>query len=158
MDVDSFDKKGIKGKGDGKNGKEGSKGQNLSQNPNPSQDVVCWHCCKNPRNQSGSGGGHNKRGKGKPKRSTGKGPGSLEQGEQAAVVEPQPQPALSQDLASIETPVRSPHLDHEGWLRRKYVTGAAIAACPLDARIGTETQVNDCSYKTASGELNMGRE
>ena len=31
--------------------------------------------------------------------------------------------------------------------------GAAISSFPLDARIGTETQANDCSYKTASGEL-----
>ena len=53
--------------------------------------------------------------------------GSLEQGEQAAFVEPQPQPApaSSPDLASIETLVRSPHLDHEGWLRWTYDTGAA---------------------------------
>ena len=81
--------------------------------------------------------------------------GSLEQGEQAAMVEPQPQPALasSQDLASIETPVRSPDQDHEGWLRWTYGTGAAISAFPLDARIGTETQAKDCSYKTATGEL-----
>ena len=50
---------------------------------------------------------------------SGKGAGSLEQGEQAAVVEPQPQPALasSLDLASIEILVRSPHLDLEGWLK-----------------------------------------
>ena len=42
----------------------------------------------------------------------------MEQGEQAAVVEPQPQPALASllDLPSIETLVRSPHLDHEDWL------------------------------------------
>ena len=71
------------------------------------------------------------------------------------MVEPQAQPALanSPDMASIETPVRSPHLDHKGWLRWTYDTGAAISAFPLDAKIGTETQANDCSYKTASGEL-----
>ena len=38
-------------------------------------------------------------------------------------------------------------------MRWTYDTGAAISAFPLDARIGTETQANDCSYKTASGEL-----
>ena len=77
------------------------------------------------------------------------GAGSLEQGERAAVVEPQAQLALvgSIDLASIATPLRSPHL------RWTYDTGAAISAFPLDARFGTETQANDCSYKTASGEL-----
>ena len=57
--------------------------------------------------------------------------------------------ASSLDLASIETPVRSPHPDHEGWLRWTCGTGAAISAFPLDARIGTETQANDCGYKTA---------
>ena len=70
-------------------------------------------------------------------------------------MEPQPQPALagSLDLASIETLVRSPHLDPEGWLRWIYDTGAAISAFPQDAKIGTETQANECSYKIASGEL-----
>ena len=84
--------------------------------------------------------------KGKPKNVTGKGAGSLEQVEQAAVVEPQPQRALasSADLASIEAPVRSPHLDREGWLRWAYDTGAAISAVRLDAKNGTETQANDC--------------
>ena len=71
------------------------------------------------------------------------------------MVEPQPQPALasSLDVASIETLVRSPHLDNEGWMRWTYDTGAAMSAFSLDARIGTETQANDCSYKAASGEL-----
>ena len=166
MEVDSFGKggkKGKKGKGHGKSGKK--EGQPRNQNPNPSKDVVCWHCGKrghlstecwsNPKNQSGSGGTQNNGGKGKPKNVTGKGASSLEQGEQAVVVEPQPQPALasSLDLASIETLVRSPHLYHEGWLRWTYDTGAAISAFPLNARIGTETQANDCSCKTASGEL-----
>ena len=75
-------------------------------------------------------------------------------GEQAAVVEPKPQPALasSLDLASFETLVRSPQ-DPEGWLRWTYDTGAAISAFLLDAKIGIETQANECSYKTASGEL-----
>ena len=79
----------------------------------------------------------------------------LAQGQQAAVVEPQPQLALasSLDLASFETLVRSPHLDHEGYLRWTYDTGAAISAFPLGAKIGTETQKNECSYKIASGEL-----
>ena len=61
------------------------------------------------------------------------------------------------DLASVETLVRSPHLDHEGLLRWTYDTGAAIPAFPLDATIGTETQANECSYKTASGELIFDR-
>ena len=156
-------KKGKKGKGDGKRCKK--EGQHQNQNPNPSNDAVCWHCGKKddmstecwskPRNQPGCGGTQNKGGKGKPKNVTGKGAGSLEQGEQAAVVEPQPQPARasSPNLASIETPVRSPHPDYEGWLRWTYDTGAAISADPLDARIGTETQANDYSFKTASAEL-----
>ena len=81
------------------------------------------------------------------------------QREQFALVKPQSQSALasSLDLASIRTLVRSPHLDHEGWLRWTYETGAAISAFPLDARVGTETQANDCSYKTASGELMSDR-
>ena len=153
-------KKGKKGKGDGKRSKQ--EGQH--QNPNPSKDVVCWHCGKkghmstecwsDPQNQSGSGATQNKGGKGILKNVSGKGVGSLEQGEQAAVAEPQP-PALasSLDLALFETPVRSPHLDHEGWLRWTHDTGAAISAFPLDARIGTETQANDRSCKTASGDL-----
>ena len=61
--------------------------------------------------------------------------------------------ALCLDLASFETPGRSPHLDQEGWLRWKNDTGAAISAFPLDAKIGTETQANACSNKTASGVL-----
>ena len=43
VEVDSFgkgSKKGKKGKGDVKNGKKESQ----HQNPNPSKDVVCWHC------------------------------------------------------------------------------------------------------------------
>ena len=155
MEVGSFGrggkkgKKRKKGKGDGKNGKK--EGQHQNQNPSPSKDVVCWHCGEksglstegwsNPKNQSGSSGTENEGGKGKPKNVTGKEASSLEQGEQAAVVEPQPEPALasSLDLVSIETPVRSPHPDHEGWLRWTYDAGAAISAFPLDARTGTET-------------------
>ena len=161
MDVDSSGKGGKKGK----KGKKEGKGQNQSQNPNPSKNAVCWHCGKkrhlstecwsNPKNQSGSVGIQNKGGKGKPKNGPGKGAGPLEQGEQAAVVEPQFEQALasSLDLASFETLVRSPHLDPEGWLRWTYGTGAAISAFPLDAKIGTETQANECSYKSASGDL-----
>ena len=100
----------------------------------------CW---SDPETQSGSGGGQQKGGKGKPKHGTGKGAGSLERIDQAAVVKPQRQPVLasSLDLASCETPGRSPHLDPEGWLRWTYDTGAAISAFPLDAKIGTETDV-----------------
>ena len=71
MDVDNLGKggkKGKKGKGDGKKGGEG---QNQSQNPNSSKDVVCWHCDKhghlsterwsNPKNQAGSSGNRNKK-------------------------------------------------------------------------------------------------
>ena len=81
--------------------------------------------------QSGSGGIQNKGGKRKQKNGTGKGAGLL--GEQAAVVKPQPQPALaiSLDLASVETLVRSPHLDAEGWMKWTHDTGAAISAFPL---------------------------
>ena len=67
------------------------------------------------------------------------------------MAEPQPQPALASSLDL--TPVRSTHLDPEGCLRWTYDTGAAISIFPLDARIGTKTQANDCSYKTAAGEL-----
>ena len=89
------------------------------------------------KDQSGSGGIQNKGGKGKQKNGAGKGAGSLEQGELAAVVEPQPQPALasSLDVASFETLVRSSHLDPEGWLRCAYDTGAVISAFPLDAKL-----------------------
>ena len=50
MKVDSFGKggkkgkRGKKGKGDGKRGKK--EGQHQNQNPNPSKDIVCWHCGK----------------------------------------------------------------------------------------------------------------
>ena len=169
MEVDSFrqggrkGKEGKKGKGDGESVKRD--GQHQNQNPNPSKDVVCWHCGKeghlrtecwsNPKNQSGSNGIQNRGGKGKPKNVTSEGAGSLEQGEQAAVVEPQQQPTLasSLDLAPFETPVRSPHLDHEVWLRWAYDRGAAISAFPMDAKFGTETLANDRSDKTASSEL-----
>ena len=53
--------------------------------------------------------------------------------------------------------VRSPHLDPEGWLRWTYDTGAAIPAFSLDAKIGTETEANECSHKDASGELILDR-
>ena len=68
------------------------------------------------KEKSGSSGTQNKGGKRKSKNVTGKGTGSLEQAEQAAVLEKQSQPALasSLDLASFETLVRSPHLDPEG--------------------------------------------
>ena len=158
-------KKGKKGKGDGKNGKTGGTGQNQGQNPNPSKDALSWHCGKkrhlstecwlNPKNQSGSGGIPKKEGKGRQKNGTGKGAGSLEQGEQAAVGEPGPQPARASSLglASFETLVKSPHLDPEGWLRWTYDSGAAISVLPLDAKIGMETHANECSCRTASGEL-----
>ena len=80
MDVDRLGKGGKMG------GKKGAKGQHLSQNPSPNKDVVCWHCGKmghfstkcwsNPRNQSGSAGGHHKGGEEKLKNSTGEGAGS----------------------------------------------------------------------------------
>ena len=117
-------KKGKKGKGDGKNVKKEVQHQN--QRLNPTKAVVCWHCGKkghsstecwsNPKNQNGSGGFQNKGGKGQPTNLTGKGVVSLEQGEQVAVVEPQPQPVLESSLrlASIEFFVRTPQLDHEG--------------------------------------------
>ena len=143
------------GKSDGKNGKKEGKGQNQSQNPNPSKDVVCWHCGKkdhwstecwsNPKNQAGSGGIQNRGGKGKSKNGTGKGPDSLEQGDQTA--------ASSPDLASFETPGRSPRLDPEGWLTWTCDFGGVISALPLGAKIGTETQANDCSCKTDCGKL-----
>ena len=36
--------------------------------------------------------------------------------------------------------------------------GAAISAFPLDAKIGSETEANECSYKTGSEELISDRE
>ena len=119
MDVDRFGK-------DGKKCKKGGKGQNQDQNLNPSLDAVCWHCGKTghlstecwsiPKNQCGSRGCQNKGGKGKPKEGTGMGAVSLERGDQALAVEQHRQLALasSLDLASSETPGRSPHLDLEG--------------------------------------------
>ena len=138
---------------DGKSGKKEDQHQN--QNSNPARTLfvgirgnkghLSTECWSNPKNQSGYGGTQNKGGKGKPKNVTGKETGSLEQEEQAAVAEPQPQPALasSPDLASIETLVRSPHLDPEGWLRWTYDTCAAISAFTLDAKIGTEREANE---------------
>ena len=79
------------------------KGQNQSQNPNLSKDVVWWHgkkghvsaeCWSNPKNQLGSGVIRNIGSKEPLENGTRKGAGLLEQGEQAAVVEPQPQLAL----------------------------------------------------------------
>ena len=104
--------------------------------------------------ESVSGGGQHKGGNGKPRIGTSKGAASLEQGDQAAVLEPQPQPALasSQDLASFETLGRSPHLDPKGWSRWTYDTGAAILAFPRDATMFIEREASECSYKTASGQ------
>ena len=42
-------------------------------------------------------------------------------------------------------------------MRWAYNTGAGISAFPLDAEIGTETQANECSFKTAPGELIFDR-
>ena len=95
------------------------------KNPNPNKEVVCWHCGKKRPleygmlvEQSGYGEGQHKGGTRKPKELH-KGAASLEQRDQAAAVEQQPPPTLasSLDLASFETPGRSPHLDPEGWLR-----------------------------------------
>ena len=131
MDVDGF----------GKGGKKGGKGQNWSQNPNPNKDVVCRQCGKqghlsteggsNPKSQSCPGGGQHKGGEGKPKN------GGLEQ-------RPQPALANSLDVASFEKRSRSPHLHPEGWLRWTCDPCAEISACPLDAKIGTETEENAC--------------
>ena len=135
---DSCDKEHLRSDGGGqlwhsfgKNGKNGNKGvkkEGQHQNQNP-----------NPKNQSGAGGSQNTGGKGKPKNLTGKGARTLEQGEKGAMV----------DSRSQLFRILSQHLDHEGWLRWTYDTGAAITAFPQDARIGTETQANECSNKTA---------
>ena len=55
----------------GHEGKEGGTGQHLSQNPSTNEDAVCWGCGKkghsstecwsNPKKQSGSGGGQQRR-------------------------------------------------------------------------------------------------
>ena len=78
----------------------------------------------------------------------------MEQGDQTAVVEPQPQPALasSQDLASFETLGRSPHLDPKGWLRWTYDTGAAILAFPWDATMFVERESSDVATKLLQGK------
>ena len=129
----------------------------MSQNPNTSKDFVCWHCGNvvESRESVRLRWNPKQRRQRKAEEWHGKGAGSLEQGEQAAVAEPQPQPALasSLDLASSQTLVRSPHLEPEGWLKWTHDTGAAISAFPLDGKSGTETQANEWSYKTASGEL-----
>ncbi len=38
-------------------------------------------------------------------------------------------------------------------MRFTYDTGAAVTAFPLDARMGEETEANEATYKTASGEI-----
>ena len=99
-------------------------------------------------------GSQNKGGKGKPKSGTGNGAGSLEQGDQAAAVEPQPQPALasSLDLASLERPGKSPHVDPEGWdghttwVRRSWHFHWMQSLAQTRRRINVAT-------KTASGEV-----
>ena len=106
--------------------------------------VVCWHCGKkghlstecwsNPKNQPGSGGTQNRGGKGRHmqrSRIVGTRTTSCNGGARAL--------SSALDSTSFETLVRSPHLDHEGWLRWTYDTGAAISAFPLYAQIGTET-------------------
>ena len=85
-------KKCKKGKSDGKNGKEGGKGQNQTES-----DVVRWHCEKNGRLSTGMlvepkepfwlWRRQQKGGKGKSKNGLGKGAGSLEEGNQAAAGE-----------------------------------------------------------------------
>ena len=62
-------------------------------------------------------------------------------------------PARSLDFASFGNPGGSPHHDAEGRLRWTYDRSAAISAFRLDAKMGTETEENECSYKTASREL-----
>ena len=82
----------------------------------------------------------------------GQGSGLLEQEDQAATVEQQPQLALaiSLYLASFEKPGRPRHLDSEGWSRWTNDTGA------VDADVGTETEANEGSCKTAPVELIPG--
>ena len=53
-----------------------------------------------------------------------------------------------QRLASFETRGRSPHLDSEGWLGHTTRCGA---------KTGIETEANECSPKTDSGELISNR-
>ena len=88
------------------------------------QRVDSWHCgeeghlstecLSNPKNQSSTSGIQHKGGKGKTKNVTGKGAGLLEQGDQAPVAEPQPQPALASSLyLSIETLIIAQHIDQE---------------------------------------------
>ena len=60
----------------------------------------------------------------------------MEQGDQAAAVEQQPQLALASSLS------RSLRLHPEGWLRWTYDMGAAISAFPLYAKIGSEMEAN----------------
>ena len=95
----------------------------------------------------------NTRGGGKREIGTGKGAGSLEQGEQVAVGSRNRLLRALWTWHRLKTPGRSPHLDLKGWLRWTYDTGATISAFPVDAKIDTETQSNECSCKTASGEL-----
>ena len=86
--------------------------------------------------------------KGKPKNATGKGARQNKENKQQWRNHSHIQFLRAfLDLALIETPIRSPHLDHEGWLKWTHDTSAGISAFPLDARIGTETQANDSAYK-----------
>ena len=68
-------------------------------------------------------------------------------------MEPQLRLVLA-SLASIENPIRSPHPDHEGWLRWTCVKQARRFRHFLWMQgLARKTHANDCSHKTASGEL-----
>ena len=155
MDGASFGKGGKKGK----KGKKGGKGHNQSQNPNPSKDVGCWHsgkkshlrteCWSNPQ-KSDWLQSQNKGGKGKAK--------------EWALWNKETKlhwstPATdSCDLSGLGIVGNSWQITALG--PRRLVEMDIRHGCgdfPPDEKIGTETQANECSYKTASGELTSDR-
>ena len=95
-----------------------------NQSPNPNKDAVCWHCGKKCHLSTEC--------LSNPKNQSGSG-GTQHKGGKG-----KPNNVTDKGAGSLELG------DREGCLRWTHA---------LNARIGTETQANDCSDKTASGEL-----
>ena len=93
-------------------------GQHQNQSPNPCKDVVCWHCGMKSHLRTDSVGRIQRIGPAPAKLKTKevKENRRTPQAREQARWHKEPQPALASplDLASIETLVRSPHLDQEG--------------------------------------------
>jgi hypothetical protein len=115
--------------------------------------------------------GHGKsKDKGKGAKSRGKGAYSLDQPEEelhpsfAQIVQDAGNLELgslsahaTREVAPVDAPGSGAHrekyLDADGWLKFTYDTGAAVTAFPLDAKMGEETEPNESTYRTASGEI-----